>query len=151
MNLVSELLKRQDVLADVEAGSKKRLFELAGELFRDTDGANAAEVFDSLFSREKLGSTALGYGIAIPHGRIKGLKDTACAFMRLKQPIDFDAPDNLPVDLLFILLAPEAATDLHLQILGELAQMFSEKEMREKLRAATDAGDLYRLIHEWKP
>lgn len=151
MNLVSELLKRQDVLADVEAGSKKRLFELAGELFHDTDGADAAEVFDSLFSREKLGSTALGYGIAIPHGRIKGLKDTACAFMRLKQPIDFDAPDNLPVDLLFILLAPEAATDLHLQILGELAQMFSEKEMREKLRAATGADDLYRLLHEWMP
>lgn len=151
MNLVSELLKRQDVLADVDAGSKKRLFELAGELFQATDGADAAEVFDSLFSREKLGSTALGYGIAIPHGRIKGLKDTACAFMRLKQPIDFDAPDNLPVDLLFILLAPEAATDLHLQILGELAQMFSEKEMRERLRAAPDADALYRLLHEWTP
>lgn len=151
MNLVSELLKRQDVLADVDAGSKKRLFELAGELFKDTDGADADEVFDSLFSREKLGSTALGYGIAIPHGRIKGLKDTGCAFLRLKQPIDFDAPDNLPVDLLFILLAPEAATDLHLQILGELAQMFSDKDMREKLRVAPDADALYRLLREWTP
>jgi len=151
MNLISKLLKREDVLCDVEAGSKKRLFELAGQLFHDTDGANAEQVFESLFSREKLGSTALGYGIAIPHGRIKGLKDTACAFLRLKQPIDFDAPDNLPVDLLFILLAPEAATDMHLQILGELAQMFSEKEMRERLRLAADAEAVHRLVCEWTP
>lgn len=151
MNLISKLLKREDVLCDVDAGSKKRFFELAGQLFHDTDGADAEQVFDSLFSREKLGSTALGYGIAIPHGRIKGLKDTACAFLRLKEPIDFDAPDNLPVDLLFILLAPEAATDLHLQILGELAQMFSEKDMREKLRAAENADAVYRLIYEWTP
>lgn len=151
MNLVSNLLRPANVLADVEAGSKKRLFELAGKLFQDTHGVAEAEVFDSLFGREKLGSTALGYGIAIPHGRIKGLKDTACAFIRLKQPLDFDAPDSLPVDLLFILLAPAAATDLHLQILGELAQMFSEKEMRERLRAAPDAAALHRLVTEWRP
>jgi PTS system nitrogen regulatory IIA component len=95
--------------------------------------------------------TALGYGIAIPHGRIKGLGDTACAFIRLKTPIDFDAPDSLPVDLLFILLAPEAATDLHLRILGELAQLFSEKDMRDRLRAAADADALFRLLHDWDP
>lgn len=151
MNLISDLLKPGNVLADVQASSKKSLFQQAGELFSTSHGASAEEVFDSLFSRERLGSTALGYGIAIPHGRIKGLKDAAAAFIRLREPIDFDAPDNLPVDLLFILLAPEAATDLHLQILGELAQMFSEKDMREQLRAAPDAAELYRLIHEWTP
>lgn len=151
MNLVSELLQRADVLCDVDAGSKKRLFELAGQLFQDTHGVGADQVFDSLFSREKLGSTALGFGIAIPHGRLKGLQDAACACLRLKAPIDFDAPDNLPVDLLFILLVPEAATDLHLQILGELAQMFSEKDMREKLRAAPDADAVYHLVHSWTP
>ncbi|MFZ5485232.1 MAG: PTS IIA-like nitrogen regulatory protein PtsN [Pseudomonadota bacterium] len=151
MNLVSKLLKPANVLLDVEAGSKKRLFELASQAFEASEGVSASEVFDSLFSREKLGSTALGHGIAIPHGRIKGLKETACAFVRMKAPIDFDAPDSLPVDLLFILLAPAAASDLHLQILAELAQMFSEKDMREQLRAAPDVDHLHALIREWTP
>lgn len=151
MNLISALLKPENVLADLEAGSRKRLFEEAGSLFQASHGVPANEVFESLQSREKLGSTALGYGIAIPHGRIKGLKDTACAFIRLKEPIDFDAPDGMPVDLVFVLLAPAAATDLHLQILGELAQMFSEKAMRDQLRGAPDAAALHRLISEWTP
>jgi nitrogen PTS system EIIA component len=151
MNLVSTLLKPANVLVGVDAGSKKRLFEIAGQAFQVSENVSANEVFDSLFSREKLGSTALGHGIAIPHGRIKGLKEAACAFVRMKAPIDFDAPDSLPVDLLFILLAPTAACDLHLQILAELAQMFSEKEMREKLRAAPDAESLHTLIREWTP
>ncbi|NTV95152.1 MAG: PTS IIA-like nitrogen regulatory protein PtsN [Thiobacillus sp.] len=151
MNLISKLLKPANVLLELEAGSKKRLFELAGQAMQSSEGVSATEVFESLFSREKLGSTALGHGIAIPHGRIKGLKETACAFIRMKAPIDFDAPDSLPVDLLFILLAPAAASDLHLQILAELAQMFSEKDMREKLRAAPDANSLYTLIREWTP
>ncbi len=151
MNLITPLLQAACVEADLDAASKKHLFELAGELFERQHGTSAGEVFDSLFSREKLGSTALGYGIAIPHGRIKGLKDTACAFFRLKTPIDFDAPDSLPVDLVFVLLAPSAATDLHLQILAELAQMFSEREMREKLRAAPDAASLHTLIAGWTP
>ncbi len=151
MNLISTLLKPENVLPDLEVGSKKRLFQLAGEALQASAGISADEVFESLLSREKLGSTALGHGIAIPHGRIKGLRETTCALIRLKQPIDFDAPDSLPVDLLFILLAPAAATDLHLQILAELAQLFSEKEMREKLRAAGDAASLYRLVSEWTP
>lgn len=151
MNLISKLLKPANVLLELEAGSKKRLFELAGQAMQSSEGVSATEVFESLFSREKLGSTALGHGIAIPHGRIKGLKETACAFIRMKAPIDFDAPDSLPVDLLFILLAPAAASDLHLQILAELAQMFSEKDMREKLRAAPDVNSLYTLIREWTP
>ena len=151
MNLISPLLKPANVLADFETTSKKRLFEQAGQLFLNSDGVSAAEVFDSLFSREKLGSTALGYGIAIPHGRIKHLKETACAFIRLHTPTDFDAPDNLPVDLVFVLLAPAAASDLHLQILGELAAMFSDEQFRAKLRAAADAAELHRLITEWTP
>jgi PTS system nitrogen regulatory IIA component len=151
MNLISPLIRPENIRADFEAASKKRLFELAAELIQDNYGVTSGEVFDSLFSREKLGSTALGYGIAIPHGRIKGLKDTACAFLRLKEPIDFDAPDNLPVDLVFILLAPSAATDLHLQILGELAQMFSEQSFRESLRKAPDAATLHQLITSWTP
>lgn len=151
MNLVTALLKPENVLVDSETNSRKRLFEHAGRMFQASVGVSANEVFDSLLSREKLGSTALGYGIAIPHGRIKGLKETSCAFIRLQAPIDFDAPDGMPVDLVFILLAPAAATDLHLQILGELAQMFSDKGMREQLRAAPDAAALHKLICEWTP
>lgn len=151
MNLIAPLIRPENVVVDVDAASKKRLFELAGQLFQANYGISAAEVFDSLFSREKLGSTALGYGIAIPHGRIKGLKDTACACLRLKAPIDFDAPDNLPVDLVFILLAPATATDLHLQILGELAQMLSDASFRERLRRAPDAASLRALIETWTP
>ncbi len=151
MNLITPLLQPGHVLADLETTSKKRLFEQVGQLIESGLGVTASEVFDSLFSREKLGSTALGYGIAIPHGRIKHLKETACAFIRLKTPIDFDAPDGAPVDLVFILLAPAAATDLHLQILGELAAMFSDAAFRDRLRGAADAGELHRLISEWTP
>ncbi len=151
MNLITPLLLSGNVLSDVETTSKKRLFEQVGQLFQSSHGVSATEVFDSLFSREKLGSTALGYGIAIPHGRIKHLKETACAFIRLKTPTEFDAPDALPVDLIFILLAPAAATDIHLQILGELAAMFSDEEFRAKLRTASNAAELHRLITEWTP
>lgn len=151
MNLITPLLKPANVLADFETTSKKRLFEQAGQLFLASDGVPATEVFESLFSREKLGSTALGYGIAIPHGRIKHLQETACAFIRLKTPTDFDAPDSQLVDLVFVLLAPAAATDLHLQILGELAAMFSDEDFRDRLRAAPDAVELHRLITEWTP
>ncbi len=151
MNLITPLLQPVNVLADFEISSKKRLFEQAGQLFLASNGVPAAEVFESLFAREKLGSTALGYGIAIPHGRIKHLKETACAFIRLKTPTDFDAPDNLPVDLVFVLLAPAAATDQHLEILGELAAMFSDSDFRDRLRAAADASELHRLITQWTP
>ena len=151
MNLIFPLLTLANVQAACEATSKKRLFEQAAQLVQASDGVPAGEVFDSLFSREKLGSTALGFGIAIPHGRIKHLKETACAFLRLQTPIDFDAPDGQPVDLVFVLLAPAAATDVHLQILGELAAMFSDEDFRASLRAAPDAATLHRLITEWTP
>jgi PTS system nitrogen regulatory IIA component len=149
MNLITSLLKPDNVLADLDVSSKKRLFEQAAQLLQASNQVDAQDVFESLFSREKLGSTALGYGIAIPHGRIKHLQETACAFTRLKTPIDFDAPDNQPVDLVFVLLAPAAATDVHLQILGELAAMFSDEKFRAHLRAATDAAELHHLITEW--
>jgi nitrogen PTS system EIIA component len=151
MNLISSLIQPANVLADLDVSSKKRLFEQAAQLIQASHQVDAQEVFESLFAREKLGSTALGYGIAIPHGRIKPLKETACAFARLKAPIEFDAPDNQPVDLVFILLAPAAATDVHLQILGELAAMFSDEAFRARLRAASDATELHRLITEWTP
>jgi PTS system nitrogen regulatory IIA component len=108
-------------------------------------------VFDSLFARERLGSTGLGHGVAIPHGRIKGLKDALGAFLRLGAPVPFDAPDGKPVNLVFALLVPEQATERHLQVLSELAQMFSDRPLRDAMSAAADPASLHQLISTWQP
>ena len=151
MNLVAKLLPPSNILLDLEVTSKKRLFEQAGLLFENNQGIARSLVFDSLFARERLGSTGLGQGVAIPHGRIKGLKDARGAFLRLAQPVAFDAPDGAPVSLIFVLLVPEQATEKHLQILSELAQMFSDKTLREAMAGAPDTAALHELIRAWEP
>jgi PTS system nitrogen regulatory IIA component len=151
MTLVSKILTPSHVSLDLQASSKKRLFEQAGLLFENLDGIARSVVYDSLFAREKLGSTGLGQGVAIPHGRIKGLKDALGAVVRRAQPVAFDAPDGNPVSLVFVLLVPEKANEKHLQILSELAQMFSDKALREAMSRAPDAAALYELIAAWQP
>ena len=151
MNLITQLLPLSNVIVDLEASSKKRVFEQVGLLFEDTLHIAQNQVFDSLFAREKLGSTGLGQGVAIPHGRIKNLPKATAAFVRMKEPILFDAPDGRPVNLICILLVPEKATDQHLQILSELAQMFSVKSFRESLLTSKDAEETYQLISNWTP
>jgi nitrogen PTS system EIIA component len=146
MNPLTHLLSTDQVLLDLEAGSKKRVFEQAGMLFENRLGLARSVIFDSLFAREKLGSTGLGQGVAIPHGRIKGLKQAVGAFLRLATPVPFDSPDGRPVDLLFVLLVPEQATEQHLQILSELAQNFSDRVFREKLHAAPDPAAVVALF-----
>jgi PTS system nitrogen regulatory IIA component len=151
MSLVAKLLPLSNVLPGLAASSKKRLFEQVGLLIENQHGIAKAAVYDSLFDRERLGSTGLGQGVAIPHGRIKGLKEALGAFLRLAQPVPFDAPDGNPVNLVFVLLVPEKATEKHLQILSELAQMFSDKALRESMNAAADAAALHHLITAWQP
>ena len=151
MNLISKLLPMQNVLIALDVSSKKRVFERAGLLFENNHNIARSLVFDSLFAREKLGSTGLGQGIAIPHGRIKGLRDAVGAMIRMHEPIPFDAPDGQPVILIFVLLVPERATDLHLQILSELAQMFSDRPFRDQLLNIPSADAMHRLIAEWQP
>src|SRR5689334_12551570 len=151
MSLVARLLAPNHVLVDLPVSSKKRLFEQAGLLFENHDKIARSTVFDSLFAREKLGSTGLGQGVAIPHGRIKGLKEALGAFVRLAQPVAFESPDGQPVSLAFILLVPEKATEKHLQILSELAQMFSDRALRETMLGAPGATELHQLITEWQP
>jgi PTS system nitrogen regulatory IIA component len=151
MSLVAKLLPSDNVLLDLQVSSKKRLFEQVGLLFENNHGIGRSLVFDSLFARERLGSTGLGQGVAIPHGRIKGLKDALGAFVRLAQAVPFDAPDTKPVNLLFVLLVPEQATEKHLQILSELAQMFSDRVLRESMTLAPDAAALHRLVAAWQP
>ena len=151
MNLVAQILPLPNVVIDMDLASKKRVFEQVGLLFENNHNIARAQVFDSLFGREKLGSTGLGQGVAIPHGRVKGLKNAVGALVRMKAPIPFDAPDGQGVGLIFILMVPDRATDLHLQILSELAEMFSDKTFREQLNAAPAASDLHALISNWRP
>ncbi|MDR3323485.1 MAG: PTS IIA-like nitrogen regulatory protein PtsN [Zoogloeaceae bacterium] len=146
MNLIVQLLPESHILLNLEAGSKKRVFEQAGELFEASCGIAHSLVFESLLAREKLGSTGLGQGIAIPHGRIKGLKQATGAFIRLAEAIDFEAPDGRPVAQLFVLLVPEQATEAHLQILSELATRFADRPFRENLAAAPDAAAVLALF-----
>ncbi len=151
MNLISKLLPPSNIVLDLEVSSKKRMFEQAGLIFENNQGVARSLVFDSLFARERLGSTGLGQGVAIPHGRIKGLREAVAAFVRLGTPVPFDAPDGKSVNLLFILLVPEQATEQHLQILSELAQMFSDRDLREQLTQTKDAGSLHQLVSSWQP
>ncbi|HEX8987709.1 MAG TPA: PTS IIA-like nitrogen regulatory protein PtsN [Rhodocyclaceae bacterium] len=150
MNQIARLLPPENIVVDLDASSKKRVFEQAGLLFENNQGIGRSQVYDALFAREKLGSTGLGMGIAIPHGRIKGLKEAKGAFLRLATPVQFDAPDGKPVGLLFVLLVPEAATEHHLQLLSELAQMFSDRGFREQLSASPDAATIRNLFEQWQ-
>ena len=151
MNRLAAILPAANVLLDVDATSKKRAFEHAGVLFENQHSIARATVTDNLFARERLGSTGLGHGVAIPHGRIKGLKNPLAAVLRAQQPIAFDAPDDAPVSLLIFLLVPEAATQRHLEILSEIAEMLSDRELRERMKTAADAATLHKLISDWEP
>jgi PTS system nitrogen regulatory IIA component len=150
MNRLASILSPEQVLAHVEVTSKKRAFEEAGLLFENLHGLSRALVTDSLFSRERLGSTGLGHGVAIPHGRIKGLKSPMAAVFQLANPIGFDAPDDVVVGLLIFLLVPEAATQKHLEILSEIAELLSDTELRERMLASSDAVQLHSLIAGWQ-
>ncbi len=150
MNRLSAILPAEQVLVHVDATSKKRAFEEAGLLFETQHGLNRALITDSLFARERLGSTGLGHGVAIPHGRIKGLKQPLAAVFQLLNPIGFDAPDELPVTLMIFLLVPEAATQKHLEILSEIAELLSDSNLREQMKTSDQAAALHALIANWQ-
>lgn len=151
MNRLAAILPAPLVQVNVDATSKKRVFEQVGLMFENEQSLSRALITDSLFARERLGSTGLGHGVAIPHGRIKGLKNPLAAVVRVQQAIGFDAPDEEPVSLLIVLLVPEAATQRHLEILGEIAEMLSERELRERLKTEPDAAVVHQLISSWQP
>ena len=150
MNRLAAILPPAQALVQVDATSKKRAFEEAGLLFENLHGLNRALVADSLFARERLGSTGLGYGVAIPHGRIKGMKTPLAAVFLLAEPIGFDAPDEKPVSLMIFLLVPEASTQKHLEILSEIAEMLSDTNLRDKLQQCREAQELHLLIINWQ-
>jgi PTS system nitrogen regulatory IIA component len=150
MNQIAALLPQANIVVDLDVATKAQLFGAIGDIFEHGAGLSHANVTASLAAREKLGSTGLGQGIAIPHGRISGLREAVGAFARLRRPVPFDAPDAKPVDQLFVLLVPEHATDQHLQLLSELAQMFSERAFRDRLAQAPDAAALAEVFRTWQ-
>jgi len=146
MPLLARTLKLENVVLDLPATSKKRVFEQAGLLFENNHGLERAAVYEALFARERLGSTGLGFGIALPHGRIKGIKDAVAAFLRVPKAIPFDAPDGQAVSQFLILLVPEAATQQHLDILAEIAQRLSDENLRARLGLEDDPAIVFKLL-----
>ena len=144
---ISEILTPERILCNANITNKKGALQELSRLLANTKSAlTSTEIFDCLSSREKIGSTGLGNGIAIPHGRIKHVGKPIAAFLRLKSGIDFDALDQEPVDLLFALLVPEVSTDQHLQILARLAEMFCNDSLLNQLRLESSAEGIYALL-----
>ena len=146
-----DIITPDRVACNVQATSKKRVLETISEIIAahsDTP-MRASEIFDSLIARERLGTTAIDHGIAIPHGRMKNSTDTIGAFVQLSEGIDCDAMDHKNVNLMFALLVPEESTEEHLQILARLAKMFGDEKLREQLRSAPDNKTLYDLLIQW--
>ena len=148
--IIARLLPETNVALDLDMASKRRVFDEAGMMFQNHQGIARSTVFDSLFARERLGSTGLGQGVAIPHGRIAKLAAPIGAFLRLKEAIPFEAPDGKPVNLLFFVLVPEKATDTHLQILASLAEMFADVGMRERLSALPDVHSVHHELTSFR-
>jgi PTS system nitrogen regulatory IIA component len=134
-------------VVNVPGGSKKRVLEQIAQLIcQQVPVLKEQTVFEALLAREKLGSTGFGNGIAIPHCRLAGCTSPISALMHLQSPVDFDAIDGAPVDLLFVLLVPEAATDAHLELLRQIASMLDRKDVCERLRAAKSNEALYQVV-----
>ncbi len=150
MNLAS-LLPYDQVACDPEACSKKRVLEeLSGLLAKADPTLSKTQIFQGLLSREQLGSTGLGKGVALPHTRINDLQSPSLALIKLKNGIDFDAPDHQPVDLLFALMVPEASSQVHLDILAQLAEMLRNPEFLERLRGSRNCQALHQLATRWQ-
>jgi PTS system nitrogen regulatory IIA component len=151
VNPLARLLPPTHVAINVDLTSKKRVFEHAGLVFENHQGIARAKVFDSLFARERLGSTGLGKGVAVPHGRIAGLAAPATALLRLAEGVAFDAPDGDPVRLFCFLLVPEkSSSDIHLQIYATVAEMFSDDDFRERIFSEPSAEGVHRELTAWQ-
>lgn len=144
---IASLLDPSRVASDLAAGSKKRTLEQMAELLsRGLGSESSPDVFNSLSGRERLGSTAIGHGVAIPHGRVAGLQQSIGAFGRYPMGLDFDAADEEPVRLVFALLVPAESTSEHLQLLAGLAEIFSRPDLRARLLDAGSADELYQIL-----
>ena len=145
--LDSDLLSPGRILAGVRINSRKRLLELISEMLaKKNRELNSREIFESLCAREQLGSTALGNGVAIPHGRINGTRDVEALFLQLIKPLPYDADDGKPVDLIFALAVPKHCTEDHSKLLSSIADRFSDPQLLERLRSAADANEIWLVL-----
>ena len=145
--LIADYISPGCIICGSEVRSKKRALEQLGTLFANSiAGLTELDIFESLHARERLSSTGIGYGVAIPHARLKASTRVMGAFMQLRTGVDFNANDNEPVDLIFALLVPEKSTEEHLQLLAMLAEMFSSETLRTELRRAKSPTDIHRLL-----
>jgi PTS system nitrogen regulatory IIA component len=150
MNL-SQLLSTDAVVCNADVQSKKRALEYLAELLaKESSTGDAFQIFQHLTEREKLGSTSLGHGVALPHARTSDSDRAIGAFIKLEHGIDFDSPDNKPTDLLFALMVPEHYTDEHLEILAELASRFSDEGLCHNLRSSDTSEELYKRLTSWQ-
>ena len=143
---ISALLSPQKIFIDTEVTSKKKLLEMIANIVADRSSLAQSTIYNNLLSRERLGSTGLGKGFAVPHARVPELEQTLGCFFRLKDPVNFESPDNQPVDLVFTIIIPEQATDEHLHILSSLARVFSQPEVGEAIRNADDKFGIEQII-----
>ncbi len=145
--MIENILTPERSVALLNASSKKRTFEFIADKLSQPESAtpciNADSLLEHLNARERLGSTGIGKGIAIPHCRCSDIQDTQGLLIKLKKPIDYDAPDDQPVDILFVLIVPQDANDQHLNILSSLAELFHQAEFRNELRKAQTNDELY--------
>lgn len=144
---ISQILTPERTQLGAQCTSKKRVIEHISSFLADKiEDSQSDEIYERLIAREKLGSTGIGEGIAIPHSRLQECEDTLGAVFVLDKPVDFDSIDRKPVDIVFVLLVPEEATEQHLQTLSMLAQKFNDEDFRDQLRQATSDDDLYQRI-----
>lgn len=149
LNSIADLLRTEDIILELEVASKTQLFEEIGRHMEGTHGMPQAWVVLSLSRREQVGSTGLGEGVAIPHARIKDLYRIQLAYVRLKSPIPFAAPDDKPVSDILVLLVPKEATEAHLGILAEATRMFSNQQFREHLHLCKQPLEVKQLFTTW--
>jgi PTS system nitrogen regulatory IIA component len=145
---LGDLIAPEAVIPSLKANDKKQAFQALAEKAADIGGLASRDVYDTLLQRERLGSTGVGRGIAIPHGRLAQVQKILCVFARLEHPIDFESPDEEPVDLVFLLLAPEPAGADHLKALARISRLLREPQTTEKLRGALDRAALYSVLTE---
>jgi nitrogen PTS system EIIA component len=143
---LDDLVTKEAVIAELKAKSKKQAIQEMSAKAAEITGLSEREIFDTLLQRERLGSTGVGNGIAIPHGKLTRLDHLVGLFARLEKPVDFDALDDQPVDLVFLLLAPEGAGADHLKALARIARQLRDAEITKGLRASTDANAIYSLL-----
>ena len=143
---ISALLSPQRIFLDTEISSKKKLLELIANIVADQTRLAESLIYNNLLNRERLGSTGLGHGIAVPHARLENLDKTIGCLFRLKEPVNFEAPDNQPVDLVFTIIIPQEATEEHLMILSSLARIFSQTDVCEAIRGATSRDEIVQII-----